>query len=436
MLQKFKDHLEKHFPELPNAKSLIAISGGVDSVVLAHLCKKCGLDIALAHCNFHLRDEESDSDENFVLEFADAFDLEVFVEHFDTNKYAEENKLSVQMAARELRYHWFTELRESLGFDYLLTGHHSNDDLETFIINFLRGTGLEGLTGIPAQNDHILRPLLPFTRKEIEVYAHENHIKWREDSSNASTKYLRNKIRHEIVPALEELNPQLLDSFQKTRTHLEQSSLLVENYISAIFPKIANQTKEGYSFRIDLIRTIPNTKAVLYELFKPFGFTEWDDVLHLLDAQPGKMVLSGTHRLIRDREMLLLTTLPPHNDEVYEISEEESVLMLPIGTFHLEFVESIEETGPDCIYVDKKKLKFPLTIRKWQKGDYFYPFGMEGKKKLSKFFKDNKLSLPAKENTRVLCSGEKIVWVIGQRADARLAVDDFTAEILKITFTT
>ncbi len=435
MLHRFQEHLKAQFPFLQDAKILIAVSGGVDSVVLAHLCKNSGLNIALAHCNFHLRNEESDADEDFVIELADTLELEVFVEHFDTTAYSEENKLSVQMAARELRYRWFSELKEQMHFDYLLTAHHSNDNLETFIINFVRGTGLEGLTGIPAKNGFILRPLLPFSRMEIEKYARENHLKWREDSSNASTKYLRNKIRHEIVPALEELNPQLLESFEKTRNHLEQSSLLVENYVSALFSRIANQTDEGYAFDIKLIQTIPNTKAVLYELFKPFGFTEWDDVLHLLEAQPGKRVLSGTHRLIKDREYLLLTTVPRGDDKVYEISEEESVLMFPIGTFHLEEVVEIDETGPDCIYVDKDKIEFPLVVRKWQKGDYFHPFGMAGKKKLSKFFKDNKLSLPAKENTRVLCSRDKIVWVIGQRADARFGVEDITSGILKITFT-
>ncbi len=436
MLQAFQKHLREQFSPLHNAKLLIAISGGVDSVVLTHLCKESGLKISLAHCNFHLRDEESDGDEQFVQEFADALDLEVFIEHFDTEAYAEESKISVQMAARDLRYQWFRELQRDLKFDYLLTAHHANDDLETFIINFVRGTGLDGLTGIPEINDGILRPLLPFSRKEIEDYAHKNHLKWREDSSNASSKYLRNKIRHEIIPGLEELNPQLLQSFKKTQQHLKESALLVEDYISAIFPKIAKENQDGYSFDIQLLKTIPNKKAVLYELFKPFGFTEWDDVLHLLDAQPGKLVYSKTHRLIKDREELLLTMIPSEEGDMeFKISEKENVLMLPVGTFHLEEVEAISEVNQNEIFVDKNKLDFPLVVRKWQKGDYFYPFGMEGKKKLSKFFKDNKLSLPQKENSRVLSSNDSIVWVVGHRADSRFAVDQSTAKILKITYT-
>jgi tRNA(Ile)-lysidine synthase len=436
MLEAFQNHLREQFPPLHKAKLLIAISGGVDSVVLTHLCKESGLKISLAHCNFHLRGEESDGDELFVQEFADALDLEVFTEHFDTEAYAKASKTSVQMAARDLRYQWFRELQRDMKFDYLLTAHHSNDDLETFMINFIRGTGLDGITGIPEIKEGILRPLLAFSRNEIEDYAHKNHLKWREDSSNAATKYLRNKIRHEIIPGLEELNPQLLQGFKKTQQHLKESALLVEDYISAIFPKIAAENQDGYSFNIKLLKSIPNTKAILYELFKPFGFTEWDDVLHLLDAQSGKVVYSKTHRLIKDREEILLTTIPSEEDNMeFEISEEEAVLMLPVGTFHLEEVEAVSEANHNEIFVDKNKLDFPLIVRKWQKGDYFFPFGMEGKKKLSKFFKDNKLSLPQKENSRVLSSNDKVVWVIGHRADARFAVDPSTSKILKITYT-
>lgn len=436
MLQEFQNHLQQHFSYLDDANLLLAVSGGVDSVVLTHLCKKAGLQISLAHCNFHLRGEESDGDEIFVQELADALGLEVFIEHFDTEKYAGENKKSIQVAARELRYKWFRDLQKALSFNYVLTAHHANDDLETFIINFIRGTGLEGLTGIPEKNEHFVRPLLPFSRRRIEDYARRNHLQWREDSSNASAKYLRNKIRQEIIPALEEINPQLLESYRKTREHLGQSSALVEDYVAAIFPRVAKENKYGYTFNIQLLQTLPNVKAVLYELFKPFGFTEWNDVLHLLDAHTGKMVLSGTHRLIKDRSELLLTTLPEEdNEKNYEITEEEEVLMTGMGTLHLNSVEEMEETGQNILYVDKDKIDFPLVVRRWQEGDYFHPFGMQGKKKLSKFFKDNKLSLPEKENTWVLCSKNDIVWIIGHRADARFGIEENTAHILQITYT-
>ena len=434
MLLPFQKHLQEQFPQLFDAKLLVAISGGVDSVVLTHLCKESNLDISLVHCNFHLRDEESEGDENFILELGDALDLEVFVEHFDTKAYAEDKKISIQMAARELRYQWFEELRDSLSFDYVLTAHHADDNLETFFINLIRGTGLEGLTGIPKRNEFILRPLLPFSRESIETFAKNNHLSWREDSSNASSKYLRNKIRHEVMPVLRELNPQLLESFQKTQSHLKKSSHLIEDYVSAIFPRVAQETKYGYSFNIKMLKTLPHLKAVLYELFRTFGFTEWEDVYHLLDAQSGKVVLSKTHRLIKDREELLLTQLPQEQELQFRISDEEEVVMLPIGTFHFEQVERVEEVQTNCIYVDRNKLSFPLIVRNWRTGDYFYPYGMEGKKKLSKFFKDNKLSLPEKENCWVMCSDGRIVWVVDQRADGRFSVDGGTSQILKITF--
>jgi tRNA(Ile)-lysidine synthase len=436
MLFAFKNHLEEHFPKIFTSRILLAISGGVDSVVLAHLCKDINLDFSLAHCNFQLRGEESDGDEDFVVALADALEVQVFIEDFETEAYAREKKISVQMAARDLRYNWFRELRETIQYDYIFTAHHANDNLETVLINLVRGTGLEGLTGIPEENDFVIRPLLSFSRAEIEDYAHNAALKWREDSSNDSTKYLRNKIRKEVVPKLVELNPQLLESFNKTVNHLLHSSVLIEDYISTLFPRIAKEEDFGYSFKINLLKTIPNLKAVLYELFRSFGFTEWNDVYDLLDAQPGKIVYSKTHRLIKDRENLLLTTLPPKNDMIYHIQQDEEVVMLSIGTFHFEEVKNIEGEDRNGIFLDPEKLEFPLTIRRWQTGDHFYPFGMEGKKKLSKFFKDEKLSLPEKENCWLLCSNNKIVWVIGYRADQRFAVADTTKKILRLTYTT
>lgn len=435
MLLPFKNHLQENFPKVFQSKILIAISGGVDSVVLTHLCKETNLDISLAHCNFNLRGKESDGDEAFVMELADALEIEVYIEGFETEAYARGKKISIQMAARELRYHWFEELRETLQFDYVFTAHHANDNLETVLINFVRGTGLEGLTGIPEKNGFILRPLLPFSREDIEDYARNTHLKWREDSSNASGKYLRNRIRQEIIPKLTDMNPQLLEGFGNTRKHLQQSSVLIEDYISALFPRIAKEEEYGYSFRIKMLKTIPHLRAVLYELFRSFGFTEWNDVYDLLDAQPGKIVYSKTHRLIKDRENLLLTTFPSINEREYEILAGEEVVMLPMGTFQFEEADEISDAGKNMIYLDLNKLQFPLTVRKWEEGDSFQPFGMKGRKKLSKFFKDEKLSLPQKENCWLLCSRGEIVWVIGYRADARFGVDADTSTILKLTYT-
>jgi tRNA(Ile)-lysidine synthase len=435
MEKAFKNLIKSDFPDLGSAKLLLAVSGGVDSVVLAHLCKSAKLNFSIAHCNFNLREDESDADEEFVMELGDALEVEVFSESFDTVAYAEEAGISIQMAARDLRYDWFEDLRATLKYDFILTAHHANDDLETFIINLVRGSGLEGFTGIKARKNKIIRPFLNFSRREIETYARENHIAWREDSSNASSKYMRNRIRHQVIPVLEDLNPQLLQSFTLTQEHLRESFDLLEDYVGLLYSEIVSKTEHGYSLKIDILQKVPNTRAVLYHLLKTFGFTEWNDVHDLLRAQPGKMVLSTTHRLIKDREYLLLTEKPSETeDRVYEISEGEEIVMLPPGTFSIEEVNEIGKTALNVLYVEKEKLEFPLVLRKWQEGDLFYPFGMKGKKKISDFYKDKKLSLPEKENTWLLCSGDRIIWVVNYRADARFAVTDPSKEILKITY--
>ena len=434
MEKAFKNEIKSQFPYLSNSKILLAVSGGVDSVVLAHLCKIAKLNFTLAHCNFNLRDEESDADEDFVASLAKKQNVELFVENFDTEQYAKDNSLSIQMAARDLRYEWFEELRLKHQFDFILTAHHANDSLETFFINLIRGTGLEGLSGINADSNYIIRPLLNFSRKEILAYAEENKISWREDSTNGSTKYLRNKIRHELVPVLEEINPQFLETFLKTQSHLKENEELIEDYLSLLYPKIIGKTEYGYSLDINYLKKVPNSSAILYQLLKSFGFTEWNDVYHLLDAQPGKMVFSTSHRLVKDRDYLLLTEIDKTEDKVYKIAKNEDFAMLPMGTFSFAEVKEINDKRSNCIYINPEKLEFPLTVRKWQQGDIFYPFGMKGKKKLSDFFKDKKLSLPEKENSWLLCSGEKIVWVINQRADRRFSITSPDQKIIKITF--
>jgi len=433
MLSKFQNHINAKFPFLKDAKLLIAISGGMDSVVLTCLSHKSGLNIALAHCNFNLRGEESNGDEDFVLQLAEDLELEVFVENFDTELYAKDQKQSIQMAARELRYRWFLELAEQLGYDYILTAHHADDNFETFLINFTRGTGLEGLTGIPEVNGKFVRPLLPFSRDEVEMFAKENNIEWRDDSSNASTKYLRNKLRHEVIPILKELNPSLLQSFETTQSNLKDSQGIVAESVDAFLKKTLDISNESQAkFKISEFKKKQNPKAYLFEVFKDFGFTEWNDVLNLLDAQSGKQVLSEHWRLIKDRDYLLLSDINSKTFEKITVSETDKNVETPIGTLFFDEVESISETGRHIIYVDKNELHFPLTLRTWEEGDVFFPLGMSGKKKLSKYFKDEKLSLLDKEGTCLLCSGTDIVWVVGKRADARFKVTESTKRILKI----
>lgn len=437
MRKSFQNHIDKQLPFLTEKRLVIAISGGVDSVVLAHLCKALHFNFALAHCNFNLRGKESDADEDFVLDLAEELDVEVFVQNFDTQAYANEHKRSIQMAARELRYDWFKELAEHLKFDFILTAHHADDNLETFLINFTRGTGLNGLTGIPMLNDNIVRPLLPFSRETIEDYARENHIKWREDSSNSSRKYLRNKLRHEVIPILKDINPNLLESFQNTLENLNDTADIVEESLNAVSKRaITTIDEHGISYKVSEFKKVNNSKAYLFEMFKDYGFTEWNDVVDLLDAQSGKQVLSNTHRLIKHREYLILTELKHEAHKSFKISEadvQNGSIKTPIGTLIFETVEALGDTSKDSIYIDSDKLAFPLELRLWKAGDFFQPSGMTGKKKISKYLKDEKLSLVEKENTWLLTSNDTVVWVVGKRADDRFKRVESTRHILRIT---
>ncbi|GGW64551.1 tRNA(Ile)-lysidine synthase [Winogradskyella epiphytica] len=437
MLKDFTNHINNNLPFLKGSKLVIAVSGGIDSVVLSHLCQSLGLKFSMAHCNFNLREEESNKDEGFVLELAEDLDVEIFIQNFDTETYAKENKRSIQMAARELRYDWFKELAAQLKFDYVLTAHHADDNLETFLINFSRGTGLNGLTGIPVLNENIARPLLVFSREQIEAYAKSEGILWREDASNASRKYLRNKLRHEVVPILKEINPHLLDSFQNTLSNLNDTASIVNESIKSFTKQAVVATDQyGTSYSIAEFTKTANPKAYLFELFKDYGFTEWNDVLNLLVAESGKMVKSNTHRLIKHRENLILAELKQINIKTVTLSENElqnGRISTPIGELKFDTVENITTTSNNSIYVDKYRLKFPLELRLWEEGDVFQPIGMSGKKKVSKYLKDEKLSLVEKEKICLLNSNGKVVWVIGKRADDRFKVTDSTKHIVKIT---
>ena len=423
MLQKFKEHIHIHFPFLKDQKLLIAVSGGLDSVVLTHLFSELNIPISLAHCNFQLRKKESDLDEEFVKSISQKTSNQIFIKSFDTETYSKENRLSTQIAARELRYTWFQELVEKHNFDYILTAHHADDNLETFLINLTRGTGLEGFTGIPKINGNVARPLLPFSREDILKYAKENKIEWREDASNASTKYIRNKIRHQVIPVLKEINPSLLSSFEKTLENLQESQQILEDRIDEVSLEIIDTKEAITKINIDKIQQLSNPKAYLYQLLKNHSFTEWNDVYDLLSAQSGKQVFSKTHRLLKDRDFLLLTRkeISTKHQENIEIAENETKIKVPFKMI-FEVVLQKSTENKQSIYVDKDLLKYPLIIRKWQNGEYLYPTKMQGKKKLSKFFKDDKFSLLEKENTWLLCNANnEIIWVINHRQDRRFS---------------
>jgi tRNA(Ile)-lysidine synthase len=435
VLKDFQIFIEQQLPFLSKSKVLVAVSGGVDSVVLAHLCHFSGMDMALAHCNFKLRGADSDLDEQFVKDLANKLGCDVFVKSFDTKAYMQQYKVSLQMAARELRYQWFHDLIRDTSFDQVLTAHHADDNLETFLINFTRGTGLNGLTGIPLWNEPFARPLLPFSREAILQFAQQESLEWREDISNSSRKYLRNKLRHDVVPALKEINPNLLVSFKQTLENLNDTADIVEESLNAVAKRaIVYMDAQEVHYKISEFKKVNNSKAYLHEMFKPYGFTEWEDVLHLLDAESGKFVKSTSHRLIKHREVLILTDLKPQEYKTYYIEENSSTFEFPSGTLTLKSSSVPISEDIHSIQVDKDKIQFPLTLRIWQQGDIFRPLGMKGQKKVSKYLKDEKLSLTEKERTWVLCSDDAIVWIIGKRADERFKVSNTTEEIIQITY--
>ena len=433
MLQKFQNHINANFGFLKDKKLLLAISGGMDSMVLVHLFQKLNLNFALAHCNFQLRGAESDGDENFVAAYAKLNNIACFITKFDTSNYSKENKLSTQVAARNLRYNWFNEILEQEKFDYIVTAHHADDVAETFMINLSRGTGLDGLTGIPSQNGNIIRPMLPFSRKEIENYVLENKLKWREDSSNASDKYLRNKIRHHIIPVFKEINELFLQSFQNTLEHLNQEQSLINDAVQMVYEKVVSEENQQLKINISALLHYKNHKAYLYQWLNKYGFSAWNDVYNLIEAQSGKQILSEKYILLKDRDFLILSKKEKTNFEeivIHSITEKPN--------FPLKLTlcnqSDISNQLKNVIFVDENKIQFPLTIRKWKEGDYFYPFGMQGKKKVSKFFKDEKFTLFQKQDTWILESNNQIVWIIGYRADERFKTENTTQTIIQITY--
>lgn len=437
MLDKLKKHIAHNFPFLANKKLLLATSGGLDSMVMVRMLQQLDLDIAIAHCNFQLRGVDSFKDQKFVQEYADENQILVFITQFDTEAFAKDYKVSTQVAARDLRYNWFYELLDTEGFDYILTAHHADDNLETFLINLGRGTGLQGLIGIPEENGSIIRPLLLFSRNEILKFAEDNKVQWREDSSNASDKYLRNKIRHHVVPLLKEINPQFLEAFQKTQTYLQEASELVEDASIMVYQQVVSQQEDDFHINLKELLKLPNYKSYLYQWLHEFGFTAWDDVYNLVDSLSGKQVFTSDYRLLKNRDVMILSKInETASTEGYFIQEVLQEVNIPLK-MSFSKVDATAFESNRIIFVDRDKLTFPLEIKRWQEGDSFQPLGMNGKsKKLSKFFKDEKLSLIEKEQLWILWSGEKIVWIIGLRQDERFKIDTTTQNKLKIALET
>ena len=433
MLQKLENHIAQNFPFLIGKRLLLATSGGLDSMVMVDLFRQIPIDIAIIHCNFQLRGLESFGDQSFIQKYAETNGIEMFLTQFDTQAFADDYKLSTQVAARELRYNWFYDVLETEKFDYILTAHHADDNFETFLMHLIRGSGIDGFTGIPSQNDKVIRPLLIFSRSEIELYAKNNAIEWCEDSSNASDKYFRNKIRHNLVPIFKELNTDFLTSFQKTQNYLQESKAMADDASFLVYQQVAKEEGTEIHFDLKQLKKLPNYKSYLYHWFNGFGFSAWEDIYDLIDGQSGKQVFSDEFRLLKNRDYLILSPMNSEDEiDEYFINKNQKDIKIPLN---LKFskVTDINLVSNTCIFVDEDKLWYPLVLRRWKDGDVFKPFGMDGKsKKISKFFKDEKFSLIEKEKTWLLCSDNEIVWIVGIRQDERFKIKNTTKNILKI----
>ncbi|ATA76519.1 tRNA lysidine(34) synthetase TilS [Capnocytophaga canimorsus] len=430
MEKRFSQHIQKFLQD--DDVILLAISGGLDSIVLFHLLHKLDFEVVLAHCNFQLRGAESDADAKFVQNLAQSKGIRCFVKTFDTHKYAESNGLNTQLAARKLRYDWFEQLRQDQDCQYIVTAHHADDDLETFLINLSRGTGIKGLLGIPEKNGNIIRPLLVFSRDEILQYANKHQLKWREDSSNATDNYLRNRIRHHVLPKLKELHPQFLENFKNTQDFMNQSVIFIEEQIVTLKEQIFSFKDEMIYIDLEKMSSLKNLDFLLHQIFYPYGFSNVSELKKMMKATSGKQLISDTHRLLKDRNIWILKHRVVNQSSSFLLKKTDKIVEKPLSLVFENVIAYTSNTA-QTIFVDADLLEYPLKIRPWQSGDVFYPIGLNQKKKVSKFFKDEKLSIFEKEDQWLLVSGEKIVWIIGRRADNRFRVTSKTVNILKIT---
>ena len=436
MVERFIKHIGSLRLFSPGDTLLACISGGIDSVVLAELLHRAGLAFAVAHCNFNLRGEESDRDETFVRQLATRYDKPIHCKSLDTKRIASERGISIEMAARDLRYEWFEEIRKIHHYDWIVVAHHLDDQAETFFLNLARGTGISGLTGMKAVNGKVVRPLLFSTRNEIEQFATEYYLDYREDSSNALTEFQRNKIRHEVLPLMEELNPSFRSGLQHTISHLRDTFSIYNQAIEQASERIVRRRSvDEFEISIDELNFFQPISTYLFEILRPYYFNGEvvNEILKSLDGQSGKQFFSSTHRAVLDRGAIVVKKLKLVARERYYLEENCESIDHPISLS----LKSADRTGsfsisasPKTAMIDWDKLQFPLILRKWQKGDYFQPLGMKGFKKLSDFFVDEKISLPDKENIWLLTNGEEIVWVTGLRLDDRYKITATTTKLL------
>lgn len=436
MQKAFQQYIAAHQLFTPDALILVGVSGGTDSVVLLNLLARAGYHFAVAHCNFHLRGTESDADAEMVRELAKTYGCTFHTTDFDTLAVASEQGISIEMAARDLRYDWFESLRKTHGYDCIAVAHHRDDSLETFFLNLARGTGLRGLTGIQPRNGFVVRPLLFASRQEITAYREKEKLSYREDSSNTNTDFQRNRVRHQLMPLMETLNPSFRKTLKREMELLSEVSTIFDRDIEAARQQVVKTSNDTVYLRMDALRTLHPLRTYLYEFLRPFHFKSEviPDVIHAMDGESGLQFFSSTHRMVRDRNAFIIhkleTEIPQQN---HYIEAEDTHLQTPfslkISRVNYTSAFTIPRTSRIAC-IDADKISFPLMLRRWKKGEYFKPLGMQGMKKLSDFFIDQKMSLPDKEQTWILDNGGEVVWICGKRIDDRYKIGPSTKTIL------
>jgi tRNA(Ile)-lysidine synthase len=443
LLKKFRLYIKEQKLFQPKDRLLLAVSGGIDSVVLCALCKEAGYEFEIAHCNFQLRGTESQRDEAFVKALAEKYEVPFHLKIFDTAEYAITSKKSIETAARDLRYQWFDELLKSSQtnekdkLDFLLTGHHADDNIETVTMNFFRGTGIHGLKGILPTNGKIIRPLLFARRSELESYATQHELGFVTDHTNLENDYTRNYFRNTILPLVSETYPEAPNNILKNIQRFRETEILFEQAIEKHKKNLLeHRNNEVHIPVLKLLKTIPLV-TVFYEIIKDYGFTahQTDETIALLRSETGKYIQSATHRIIKNRSWLIISPIQSTEAQHILIKEDDLQIDFSHGLISIEKkdIETFKiSNNPMIAQLDFSKITFPLLLRKWKTGDYFYPLGMQKKKKLGRFLSDQKLSITEKENVWVLTMDQKIIWVVGIRIDNRFKINDTTQKIYSI----